>query len=479
MSQEKVIVGKNAKSNFGRKGWYLIIILGLSMYMQVGIISEGMNIVIPAFSEIYGWETSTLFGYNAIAGWIGVIGAILWAIAVSRIKNGAKTIFSVGLVCCAVCVILWGRISAPWQYLLMMCLVQFFLQAFGGSALASLLANWFPTKKGLVMGWATIGISMASIAYMPMMNGFVVNFGLPNAFICMAAIMILNFLLSIPIKNTPEQAGTYPDNDPNMTPAERDKMAQVVDTFKRTSSWSVKKLFTTKEVWKLMLSQGILLLSALGLMSSILVRLTAMGGLDRNAAIGMISLGGVFSAAFSYLTGVVDTKVGTKKATMMVYILYIIAMGLSFIMVPQMQIFVVMMIVAVSGGANNLGLSAGVSVFGRFDYPRAVIVVTPMGSIIRSLGYMVVGALVVTNANGIPDYTNSNILLLAIMVVGLIITITMKFVLIGRSEEEAKEAVKKLVAEEAAGGNLSPEAAAQMDAEITEDEDALPKKPGV
>lgn len=51
-----VIRAKDAKSNFGKAGW-MIILLGLVMYfMSAGVIVEGSNVIYPAYAASTGHQ---------------------------------------------------------------------------------------------------------------------------------------------------------------------------------------------------------------------------------------------------------------------------------------------------------------------------------------------------------------------------------------------------------------------------------------
>ena len=80
--------------------------------------------------------------------------------------------------------------------------------------------------------------------------------GLTTTYIGIAIIFwILAVLCIFTIKNTPEEAGTYPDGDPN---TDKEALAKVAMEFAQYKSpFTLGKLFTRKETWQLMFGWGL------------------------------------------------------------------------------------------------------------------------------------------------------------------------------------------------------------------------------
>ena len=54
--KSKTDLSTDAKSNFGSKGWLMVVFVGVMLYLQNGTSSDGPNIVIPYMAEVHGWE---------------------------------------------------------------------------------------------------------------------------------------------------------------------------------------------------------------------------------------------------------------------------------------------------------------------------------------------------------------------------------------------------------------------------------------
>lgn len=85
------------------------------------------------------------------------------------------------------------------------------------TVVSAICANWFPTKKGIVMGITTIGMNLASALINWILSGLSGQFQISGALSILGGVVILlAILLGIFVKGTPEEAGCYPDNDPEI-----------------------------------------------------------------------------------------------------------------------------------------------------------------------------------------------------------------------------------------------------------------------
>ena len=77
----------------------------------------------------------------------------------------------------------------------------------------TLVAQWFPKKKGIVMGYTTMGHNLASAFYVPLITLLVASFGIEIGVIPLSlAAIAIGVLGLILIRNTPAERNMYPDN---------------------------------------------------------------------------------------------------------------------------------------------------------------------------------------------------------------------------------------------------------------------------
>ena len=83
----------------------------------------------------------------------------------------------------------------------------------------SIISNWFSRKKGLAMGWVTIGFPMSAMISVPLVSGIMPGGGLEGVYMFYAGFAVVLLVLVFAfITNYPEQAGRFPDNDKSLSP---------------------------------------------------------------------------------------------------------------------------------------------------------------------------------------------------------------------------------------------------------------------
>ena len=98
-------------------------------------------------------------------------------------------------------------------YTIAMCFVVGGIMSAGYIAGGTLVAQWFPKKKGVVMGYTTMGHNLASAFYVPLITFLVGRFGVGQGVMVPAfAAIILGILGFLFIRNTPQERGLNPDN---------------------------------------------------------------------------------------------------------------------------------------------------------------------------------------------------------------------------------------------------------------------------
>ena len=111
----------------------------------------------------------------------------------------------------------WGFVTTPAAYTVVVLLINGFtygvVLCFG-----ILAANWFPTKKGLAIGWITMGYNVATVSANWILTFGWKHFGFHGGFNIVAICGVLTFIfVLLAARENPEDVGANPDNDPDMT----------------------------------------------------------------------------------------------------------------------------------------------------------------------------------------------------------------------------------------------------------------------
>lgn len=424
----KTIKAKNAKPNFGARGWLLIIAGMLCLFMAGTGKNDALNVIIPKFNEIFGWSVTRMSLVGTIGGYIAAV--CMFFIATIIEKVGVKKI----VVTCGFLMVIgicgYNFVNSFTAYVICVMLVLFGEVGLGPFGVPMLVQNWFPTKKGLAMGWVTVGNNLGSIFINWLLVGSWAAFGLKGGFFPWAAIGLVGVLLiAFFIKEYPEQHGLRPDNDTSMSREEADRLLKAGLEYAKTSPWTMKKLFKTPQTWKIAIGVGFLGMGGIGVITMMVPCFISKGFSDTTAMF-MMSAAAVAAIPCSIGLGVIDSKFGTKKAALAIIVFAFCS--LCFMALPVKWTVWVGAVggAAMMGCTNNILASLTSSVFGRYDFQKAFPTLYPVFCIIQSSGLAIVGTL--SDISG--GFTVPYLVLAGANLVGFIIIMSLKDECIGRTD---------------------------------------------
>ncbi len=412
------------KSNFGGRGWIVILLVLFSIFLQSSIINDSLNVTIPAFAAAHGWNIQLLYMMSTVTAWVAVFAAILWG---HLARKSAKTVWAVSLGIVIVTLLVWAQSNNPnrlWLYITALLVASVAGQGFNYTGSYNVINNWFPRKKGLAMGWATIGFPLSALATIPILEyGIMPNLGLSGVYYfyaAFAAVMLVLVLLLV--KNYPEQAGKIPDNDKSLDRAALDAELKKGVEHIKTSEWTIKKLLKTGNVWKIGLTFGVFGLIAIGVMTNFMPR-ALQAGYTEEEVIPMLMITGVVACVGSYLCGILDAKVGPKKASVMTMFLAVVALLVNIIPSKAAMYISLPLIGVLLGGAANYLVSITTTIWGRYDFPNAYRVLLPMNNLVGAMGVAIVG--VIGNTEGL-GYTVAYAVIAGLALIAAIVMMTIK-----------------------------------------------------
>ena len=202
---------KSSVVNFGVQGWVTILYCLLMFWLYAGMVNSGSNVTAPAIAEKFGILPGTVLNMNTVAGVVGVI----FFIVVGQINRviGARITSGVCLIVAGLAYLGVGNAVNLAMYTVCMCIVVGGVMSAGYISGGDLVTQWFPKKKGIVMGYTTMGHNLASVAFVPLITLLVGRLGIGNGVIpisvCAIVLGILGLLL---VRNTPQERGLNPDN---------------------------------------------------------------------------------------------------------------------------------------------------------------------------------------------------------------------------------------------------------------------------
>lgn len=390
--QESVMIkAKDAKLNFGARGWLLIIAGMICMFMAGTGKNDSLNVIMPEFSQAYGLDTATMSVIGTALGYVAAV--IMIFIGWIANKVGVKKVVIVCGLLMVAGIATYNYVNSIATFALAFFLIVVGEVGIGPYGIPMLIQNWFPTKKGLAISWANAGNNLGSIFIVWLLTGSWALFGLRGGFWPWALIGLVGVLLILFfIREYPEQHGLLPDNDHTITREQADAMLKEGLEYVKTSPFSVKKLLKTKQTWMIGLGCGLLDMGGIGVIV-FMVSIFMSKGFSETQSMLAMSAAAILSLPLGLLLGLIDSKMGTRKASMFVVVLS--ALSLLVLCLPYKWTAIIGAVgcAGLMGMTNDLVASLTSSIFGRYDFRKAFTVLYPIYCILQSSGLAVVGVL--------------------------------------------------------------------------------------
>ena len=385
---------KQSMNNFGI-GWGTILYCLLMFFLYVGMINDGTNVLAPAAAANCGVEPGTIITMNGYAGMIAVIGFII-AGQINK-KIGPRLTSAICLIISGVTYIGCGNATSVMFYTVCMTLCATGMMSAGYVAGGTLVANWFPKKKGIVMGYTTMGHNFAYAFYVAIMTGLIATMGSMNkaSWLPGVAAIILGIVGFIFMRNTPQERGINPDN------VSDEVYASEYDTAEDDSDWTTIKLLKTKETWFAAIFTGLFQICSVGVMQQLVTRNIRDFGMTQGAALTLMTIVALIGVFGSWIIGVIDQKIGTKKTMQFFGIWYAAALVINVLAKGQVGLLFYLSILMIGmgiGGSANFTTSLPTSIFGRQGFDKVNSVVFPIQGFVTAWCFVVNG--IVTNVIG-------------------------------------------------------------------------------
>lgn len=384
--------------SFGKWGWFLIVMCILYQMMYSSFAVDGINGygvgLASKLSEVSGAEiTSDML--TAVLTPIGIVCCLLGIVFTTLVyKKGAKIVAVTACIGMGIGVALFGNITSFKTYIIGLFVVQAFGTCLAFAVHHGFVGAWFPTRKGVVMGWTTMGLPLTSMILVPFVTWCMAgSFGWKGFCYTLSAVLfLLGIMTFFLMTNTPEEKGCYPDNNRNeAVDASTEKKEDLLRYFR--SKYTIGDLLKNKTVWMICIGFGIPWATTAGVMSQLISRMMSTGHFDSIIGpVAIMSGATIVGLIGSFCWGWLDTKIGTKKAGVFYNLVYVVIL-IVLIFLHRLPVIACTVITCclcfTAGGIPNLMPSMVISKFGRYEFLSANRVCTPIATIIQSLGFAV------------------------------------------------------------------------------------------
>ena len=410
---------QNRSRGFGFRGWMLILYQAIA-YITFQVFTQyPLNIL----ADFYGGSQKVANIYS-ICAVVGILVQIVLAGIVARMEKiklfgtilGAITLVLAFLVMTLPAGPAWNACYA---------VINVVSVLYATFALGILVGQWFPTRKGVVMGIATLAFPIANGLLGPFASAVFAK-GFPDikgAFLPFFIVSVIGWIIGIIfIRDYPEECGAFRDNDRSMTPEVAKAIMEAEIENKRTSVWTYLHTLKCKEFWFGTICVALLLSCSIGLMSqsnaiinNYAEELSFVGGYT-----GVMMLVMIFGMIGSFVLGVLDQKLGTKKAMIISSCLMIIGGALGLIDNAYALLLAMIFVAMFMGASSNFGVSCAAQYWRREDFSRIFTLSSPIGSMISSASPALIAALLF-GATGYKGHAGAFTLVLIAGIVALVV----------------------------------------------------------
>ena len=373
MTQQKKSV------NFGFRGWMLLVYQFIAYIAMTAYTNYPLNIL----ADMYGGaqKISMIFTGCTI---VGVIIQLVLSSYIGRMKSTKAfgAILGAAALLLGVAVMMISPANPLlWQVCYGLEIVS--VTVYATFAIGILIGQWFPRRKGTVMGIATLAFPVGNALIGPFAARVFAD-GQPNVvsgFLPFIIVAFIGWLIGLVfVKDYPEQCGAYRDNDKSLTPEIAKAMMEQEIENKKTTVW---KLGT--------IPLGFLLMFSVGAMTQTSAIIEASGMPLPFSAIMLLVC--IFGCIGSYVLGLLDTRLGTKQSVSIATVIMITAGVLGAIPNGASALAALLCLSLFMGAASNYMVSIAAQYWRREDFPSVFGVVNPIANIIQSIGPMIIARL--------------------------------------------------------------------------------------
>ena len=369
-------------NRFGGWGWSMIFYTMILYFFYAAITTDGMNLIPSAFAEAHGWDANTLLSVATPAGLIGLVGGFVFGRLV--IKTKPKNMSAVTLIITGILYALLGMVPSVALYTIDLMLICFFASGFGTAACPAFIANWFPRKKGIALGWATMGAPISSSAFVVLLA----TKGIRTAFVIFGVLaVIVGIVTFFWAKNEPADVNCLPDN------MELDETVSTQEVVVDNEKYSIRNILKNKNTWLIVFGYGFLWMVLVGIISQFVPRMMSVGYTNAEA-LTFMSITSIIAIPGSYLWGWLDSKFGTKSISIVFAFSYVAALVLLITSFNIVCVWLGCIFAGLGiGGLLNLLASMIISVFGRDGFMSANSIIYPLASVVRTLAFILMAML--------------------------------------------------------------------------------------
>ena len=376
---------------FGLRGSMLIIYQAIGFLIFTAFNSFGQNIQAMGNAQFFGWNAERVSQVYTVVVLLSVVFQLVFSRKITNLKNikmlsvifmALSIVFGFGMATIFVNEIFW---------LFLFALAIFFSVVGSTLLIGILMGQWFPKRKGTAMGIATLAFPITGGVFLSIFAANYFTKGPFAAYLPFLIVGIIGILIALVfLKDYPEQCGEYRDNDKTMDLEKAKEIMTAEQTAKANSVWTVKNVLKCRDFWFMIIPQGILLATSVGAAAQIIQILSYYPEFYAKYGTVATAMVTVVACLGSYVIGLLDTRIGTKKAVILSCVFAVLTGVFGFIHSVPTLIIGFYMLMIFEGAASNFTVSLAAQYWRREDFPSVYGVANPIANAIQAFGPMMI-----------------------------------------------------------------------------------------
>ena len=362
-------------------GYSIVAFCFLGFFLTTYFDVMSPNVFVPALAA-KGFTPSNLLLAHSIGG---ICGALLGIYLGKMIEvKGPKRVFVICALLSGINFALIGVATTELWACAHIFINQLLVLGYSMMSLLSLIARWFPRKKGVMMGFITSGSIGSGILILPLGQWLAGNYGITVSQCVIGGLLVVFSIVAIFwVTDSPADVGLLPDNMP-ITEEEQALMVAAAEN-KTVSPWTLKAILTSPALVIIILCAGLVTIGNLGSQTNGAGILTERG-LSTVMAMTLLGAGGVVGFIGSNLSGIIDQKSNSYIATIVLYIFAAVGYILMWFGTGMVAGVGFLFQGAVVGAVNNLLPSHIVTRCGPEHFDAIYRYASPITRLMASLG---------------------------------------------------------------------------------------------
>ena len=177
------------------KQLWIVIYAGILFFGATILVAGMTNTAFPIFGQLRNWDYSVLVMLSGVAMFVSAATGILFGQL--ALKIGFKKVMIGGLIGMAIVSVVMGLTTSMGLFIVAIFCANIFATAFQNVGVSSLVNTWFPRTKGIVLGWATMGIILSDILWSPNIPKPMLSIGPEKTFTIVGACYLVIAIVGI------------------------------------------------------------------------------------------------------------------------------------------------------------------------------------------------------------------------------------------------------------------------------------------